>query len=83
MLLAISCFRPLITAHAGATRSSAEGQHLSTVIADSDQKVGGEIVQEDQARRRQSGPIELKHRDNTPVVEPTVSPTGTQPSGSQ
>jgi Flp pilus assembly protein TadD len=66
-----------------ATRSSAEGQHLSTVIADSDQKVGGEIVQEDQARRRQSGPIELKHRDNTPVVEPTVSPTGTQPSGSQ
>lgn len=66
-----------------ATRSSAEGKHLSTVIADSDQKVGGEIVQENQARRRQTGPIELKHRDNTPVVEPTVSPTGTQPSGSQ
>jgi Flp pilus assembly protein TadD len=66
-----------------ATRRSAEGKHLSAVITDSDQKVGGEIVLEDQARRRQSGPIELKHRDNTPVVEPTVSPKELQPSGSQ
>jgi Flp pilus assembly protein TadD len=66
-----------------ATRSSAEGQHLSTVIADSDQKVGDEIVLENQARRRQSGPIELKHRDNTPVVEPTVLPNESKPSGSQ
>jgi Flp pilus assembly protein TadD len=66
-----------------ATRHSAEGKHLSAVITDSDQKVGGEIVLEDQARRRQSGPIELKHRDNTPVVEPTVSPRELQPSGSQ
>jgi Flp pilus assembly protein TadD len=63
-----------------ATRSSAEGKHLSTVIADSDQKVGGEIVQENQARRRQTGPIELKHRDNTPVLEPTVLPTDPKPS---
>jgi Flp pilus assembly protein TadD len=66
-----------------ATRSSAEGQHLSSVITDSDQKVGGEIIQENQARRRQSGPIELKHRDNTPVVEPTVSPNEPKPVGSQ
>lgn len=63
-----------------ATRSSAEGKHLSTVIADSDQKVGGEIVQENQARRRQTGPIELKHRDKTPVLEPTVLPTDPKPS---
>jgi Flp pilus assembly protein TadD len=66
-----------------ATRSSAEGKHLSSVITDSDQKVGDEIVLANQARRRQSGPIELKHRDNTPVVEPTVLPNESKPSGSQ
>jgi Flp pilus assembly protein TadD len=64
-----------------ATERSAEGKHLSAVIAASDQKVGGEIVLENQDRRRQSGPIELKHRDNTPVVEST--PKEPQPSGSQ
>jgi len=52
-----------------ATRRSAEGKHLSAVATDSDQKIAGEIVLENQARRRQSGPIELKHRDNTPVEE--------------
>jgi Flp pilus assembly protein TadD len=57
-----------------ATRRSAEGEHLSAVITDSEEKVGDKIVSENQARRRQPSPIELKHRDNTPVVEPTVSP---------
>jgi Flp pilus assembly protein TadD len=57
-----------------ATRSSAEGKHLLAVAIDSDQKVDGRIIQENQARRRHAGPIELKHRDDTPVVEPTVSP---------
>jgi Flp pilus assembly protein TadD len=57
-----------------ATQRSAEGKHLSAVVTDSDQKVGDKIVVDNQARQRRSGPIELKHRDNTPVVEPTVSP---------
>jgi len=63
-----------------ATRSSAEGKHISAVAVDSDQKVDGRIIQENQARRRHAGPIELKHRDDTPVVEPTVSPDEPQSS---
>jgi Flp pilus assembly protein TadD len=54
-----------------ATRRSAEGMNLFAVAADSDQKVDGKITQENQARRLQPGPVELKHRDNTPVVEPS------------
>ena len=57
-----------------ATRRSAEGRHLFAVVADSDQKVGAKISLEVQARRQQLGPIELKHRDNTAVVESTVPP---------
>lgn len=56
-----------------ATRRSAEGMNLFAVAADSDQKVDGKITQENQARRLLSGPIGLKHRDNTPVVESTPS----------
>jgi Flp pilus assembly protein TadD len=63
-----------------ATRRSAEGKRLFAVAVDSDQKVDGKIAQENQARRRQPGPIELKHRDNTPVVEPTASPKEQQSS---
>ena len=63
-----------------ATRTSAEGKHLLAVATDSDQKVDGRIIQQNQARRRHAGPIELKHRDDTPVVEPTVSPDGPQSS---
>ena len=63
-----------------ATRSSAEGKHLLAVATDSDQKVDGRILLENQARRRRAGPIELKHRDDTPVVEPSVSPDEPQSS---
>jgi Flp pilus assembly protein TadD len=63
-----------------ASRSSAEGKHLLAVAVDSDQKVDGRIIQENQARRRHAGPIELKHRDDTPVVEPTASPDEPQSS---
>jgi Flp pilus assembly protein TadD len=61
-----------------ATRRSAEGMNLFAVAADSDQKVDGKIAQEHQARRRLSGPIGLKHRDNTPVVESTPPPQAPQ-----
>jgi Flp pilus assembly protein TadD len=63
-----------------ASRSSAEGKHLSAVAIDSDQKVDGKIAQENQARRRHAGPIELKHRDDTPVMEPAASPEEPQSS---
>jgi Flp pilus assembly protein TadD len=63
-----------------ATRQSAEGMHLFAVATDSNEKVDSEITQENKARRQHPGPVELKHRDNSPVVEPppqsdTVSPT--------
>jgi Flp pilus assembly protein TadD len=63
-----------------ASRSFAEGKHLLAVATDSDQKVDGKIVLENQARRRHASPIELKHRDDTPVVEPRVSPDESQSS---
>jgi Flp pilus assembly protein TadD len=63
-----------------ATRQSAEGMRLFAVAADSDQKVDGEITQENEARRQHPGPVELKHRDNTPVVEPAAQPTPPQSS---
>lgn len=56
-----------------ATRQSAEGMHLLVVASDSDNKVDLKISQENQARRLQSAPIGLKHRDNTPVIEPAPS----------
>ena len=70
-----------------ATRRSAEGMNLVAVAADSDEKVNGKMVDEDQARRQHPGPVELKHRDNTPVVEPASdaaqSPVASQPPASQ
>ena len=76
-----------------ATRQSAEGMRLFAVAADSGQKVDGEITHINEARRRQPGPVQLKHRDNTPVVEPapqpaapptsTPTPSASQPPVSQ
>ncbi len=63
-----------------ATRQSAEGMRLFAVASDSDQKVDGEITQENEARRRNPGPVGLKHRDNTPVVEPVPQPAAAEPS---
>src|SRR5580700_6225394 len=63
-----------------ATRQSAEGMRLVAVAADSDQKVDGEITQENEARRQHPGPVGLKHRDNTPVVEPVPQPATPQSS---
>jgi Flp pilus assembly protein TadD len=62
-----------------ATRQSAEGMRLFAVAEDSDQKVNSEITQENEARRQHPGPVGLKHRDNTPVVEPVPQPA-TPPS---
>jgi len=63
-----------------ATRQSAEGMRLVAVAADSDQKVDTEITEENAARRQHPGPVGLKHRDNTPVVEPAPQPAAPQSS---
>ena len=63
-----------------ATRQSAEGMRLFAVAADSDQKVDTEITEENAARRQHPGPVGLKHRDNTPVVEPAPQPAAPQSS---
>ena len=63
-----------------ATRRSAEGKPLLAVASDSNQKVDGELVAESRERRRKGGPIELKHRDNTPVVESPTPAGGPQSS---
>lgn len=51
-----------------ATDRSVEGKPLATVASQSDQQVGGQIQQKSRMRRREPGPIELRRRDNTPVV---------------
>jgi Flp pilus assembly protein TadD len=57
-----------------ATRRSAEGKQLFTVAGDSSRKVGDRIDLENQTRRRRLEPIQLKLRDDSPVVEGTASP---------
>jgi tetratricopeptide (TPR) repeat protein len=56
-----------------ATRSSAEGQRVFVIAADSDQKIDSVLDAYTAARRRQTGPIELKRRDNNPAP-PSASP---------
>jgi len=56
-----------------ATRKSAEGMRLGEVADNSDQKVSAQLAGEAAVLRREGGPVELKHRDNTPVVEPAPS----------
>jgi Flp pilus assembly protein TadD len=63
-----------------ASSSSAEGQHVQIVAADSEQKVGGELDRYRQARHAEPGNVELERRDGTPVDNsPAPSPT-TPPS---
>jgi tetratricopeptide (TPR) repeat protein len=49
------------------TQPSAEGMNLSTVAADSDQKVDSALGRYSEARHRQTGPIELTPRYGGPV----------------
>jgi tetratricopeptide (TPR) repeat protein len=49
-----------------ATALSAEGKNLSVVAKDSNKKVDTELNKLSQERRRQTGPIELTPRDDTP-----------------
>jgi Flp pilus assembly protein TadD len=57
-----------------ATRRDAEGVRLDSVANSSEAGVST-AMESAQARRRISAPIQLKHRDGTPVVEPTAPQT--------
>ncbi len=63
-----------------ATVQSSEGKPLFAVSTDNDQKVGAQMMTEIEAKRRQPGPVQLKHRDNTPVIEPPSSDAAPQSS---
>jgi Flp pilus assembly protein TadD len=57
-----------------ATRRAAEGVKLFQVSEDNTQKVTAKLADEAAARRQQPGAVELKRRDNQPVIEPTTPP---------
>jgi Flp pilus assembly protein TadD len=63
-----------------ATTSSAEGEHLDAVAADSDQKVGGELDRYKQARHAEPGNVELERRDGTPVDTTPPPPAAPSPN---
>jgi Flp pilus assembly protein TadD len=57
-----------------ATLSAAEGKHILAVSTDSDQKVDQQIDEYTQARRQQTGPIELKRRSADTSTPSSTSP---------
>ena len=65
-----------------ATSRQAEGRRLGEVADQNINLVDAKVQAETEARRRQGGPIVLKRRDNTPVVEPPpqATPPNPQPS---
>jgi len=62
-----------------ATQPLAEGKHLVSVATENGLKMDTVIEQYSEAERRQTGPIELIRRDNTPA-NPSASPSNKQPS---
>lgn len=58
-----------------ATQHAAEGNPLGFIATRNDQETENKLEAEQAARHRQSGPIQLLHRDGTPVVpKPPVQP---------
>jgi len=57
-----------------ATRPMAEGMKLTDVADQSEAQVDTAIDTRTAAKRRAGGPIQLKRRDNTPVIEPSTPP---------
>lgn len=51
-----------------ATQHAAEGTALVAVATNNDEETGDKLDREHEARQRQTGPIQLLHRDGTPVV---------------
>jgi Flp pilus assembly protein TadD len=54
-----------------ATRRDVLGARLEQLAQENDNKVNALIESQKEARRRHPVPIQLKHRDNTPVIEPS------------
>jgi len=65
-----------------ATRHGAEGNPMVTIASNNDQDMEQKLELEREVRRRQSGPIQLLHRDGTPVTPPKPAQPDAQ-DGSQ
>jgi Flp pilus assembly protein TadD len=63
-----------------ATRPGFEGFRLESVANGSEANVSGAIETAGSARHRESAPVVLKHRDGTPVIEPSSSSPSAPPS---
>ena len=66
-----------------ATSRHAEGRKLAEVAAENTEQVDAKMQAEAEVRRRQGGPVVLKRRDNTPVVEPAPQPTSNTQSSKE
>jgi Flp pilus assembly protein TadD len=65
-----------------ASRQDAEGLRLGDVASNNDQLTQQNLVALQAVRRRQTGPIQLRRRNNSPVTEPqgtSPEPNATQP----
>jgi Flp pilus assembly protein TadD len=65
-----------------ATTRSAEGMKLFEVANDSDRKIDTKIAEQREARRRETGPIQLKRRDGKPVDQENPQPQDSAPQQS-
>jgi Flp pilus assembly protein TadD len=63
-----------------ANRPEVVGQALTQVASDNSQSTENAMETNRQVRQKQGGPIQLKRRDNTPVIEPATPPQ-TNPNG--
>jgi len=68
-----------------ATRKDVQGRALGSVATGNDDETEAKLDAEREARRRQKGPVELLHRNGTPVVtsEPGQPPSGAAAAPSQ
>jgi Flp pilus assembly protein TadD len=57
-----------------ATRYQAEGMKVGAVADESDGRVDARMEEDQKAKQKETGPIRLKRRDNTEVVEPDKAP---------
>ena len=58
-----------------ANRHEMQGLPLGQVARSNDEGAQANLEASREARRREGGPIQLKRRDNTPVVEPQAAPS--------
>jgi Flp pilus assembly protein TadD len=62
-----------------ASRRSAEGQQLFQVATENNGQVENKLTAERQARRQEGGPVLLRRRDDSPVLEPATPPQSPTP----